>query len=529
MLDLLTGYYYVNVHTAAHGSGEIRGQIGGPRLYLASLAGANEVPPVLNTPAGGSAILALSADTTQLHYRVMVDSIEAIQASHIHLGKIGQNGSVIFPLFPSGSAPFAPGAPISGTLTLTPSQVTALITGNYYVNVHTKKAPSGEIRGQIAPWTPPVHFSALLTGAEQTPVVTTSALGLARLTLQPDLDTLHYTLAVSNITGISSAHIHLGARGTAGPVVFPLNTTSLDPTHPIGDGVLLTGKQLVDLLTGYYYVNVHTPAHGSGEIRGQVGGAHLFHATLDGAHEVPSVNTAATGEAFLALDADTSALYYRLGVNNITGIGAAHIHKGAVGQNGPVIYPLYGGIGVFDPSNPVSGTLAISTTRIFDLLAGNYYVNVHTPAHGSGEIRGQVQPLAPITHFAVPLSGANQVPPKTTTAKGLVTLAFDSSTNLLYYTLNVTNIISVTASHIHIGPVGKNGPVVFSLFEQGSGATLGPNNPVGGCLAINGKNLVDLLTNFWYINVHTTANPGGEIRGQVTPQSNVYLPLAGKN
>ncbi len=530
LLDLLTGYYYVNVHTTPHPGGEIRGQVGGPRLYQASLSGASEVPSILNTAANGSAVLALSADTTKLYYRVTVDNIQAIQMAHIHLGKFGQNGPVIFPLFPIGSAPFAPGAPISGTLTITPGQVTALITGNYYVNVHTTAHPGGAMRGQVGPATVPTHFSALLTGAEQTPPVASNGLGLARLTLMPNLDTLHYTLAVSDITGLGAAHIHLGARGQAGNVIFPFNTTNLDPTHPIGDGLLLDGKQMVDLLTGYYYVNVHTPAHGSGEIRGQIGGAHLFHATLDGAHEVPPVATPATGEAVLALDADTSVLYYRLWVNDISGISAAHIHKGVVGQNGPVIYPLYMGVGAFDPSNPVSGTLPISTSRIFDLLAGNHYVNVHTATHGNGEMRGQVQLLTPPTHFVAMLTGAGEVPTKTTNAMGLATFALDLDTSRLNYTLNVTDIISATMAHIHIGSLGKNGPVLYGLFNVATGGGLDASHAVGGGVTIGGKDLVDLLTNFWYVNVHTVANPGGEIRGQIITQPrNIHLPLIIKN
>jgi hypothetical protein len=44
-----------------------------------------------------------------------------------------------------------------------------------------------------------------------------------------------------------------------------------DPDHPVGSGVTLNAENLVDLLTGYYYVNVHTEGYPSGQIRGQVG------------------------------------------------------------------------------------------------------------------------------------------------------------------------------------------------------------------------------------------------------------------
>ncbi len=523
LLDLLTGYYYVNVHTTANAPGEIRGQIGGHTLYQASLAGANEVPPVVNTVAGGAAVLALNADATKLFYRIMVDNIEDIQAAHIHLGAMGQNGPVVLNLLSPGVA-FAPGAPISGTLDLTDTHVTALITGQYYINVHTKKDGSGEIRGQIGFLTPPTHFNALLTGAEQTPAVESTGLGLARLTYMPQLGTLHYTLVVSNITG-TAAHIHLGPRGKAGGVIIGFDIgAGLDAAHPVGSGVVPNAKSLVDLLTGFFYVNVHTPAHPSGEIRGQIGGARLFHASLSGAEEVPPVDTVATGDTVLALDADTTRLHYRVMVDNITGIAASHIHRGALGTNGPVIHNLFTG-GAFDPSNPISGTLAFNTASIFDLIAGNYYVNVHTATHGSGEIRGQVGSLIPATDYIANLTGDEEVPPKTTDAFGLASLALNLETNQLYYTVHVSDVVSVTAAHIHVAPAGQNGPVVFGFYPRLGGGPFDAANPIGGSLRLDGRDLLNLLTGYYYVNVHTVVNPGGEIRGQVMGMPIIHLPI----
>ncbi len=173
--------------------------------------------------------------------------------------------------------------------------------------------------------------------------------------------------------------------------------------------------------------------------------------------------TAATGEAVLALDADTTRLHYRVMVDDITSIAASHIHRGALGANGPVIHNLLTG-GAFDPSNPISGTLAFNTAAIFDLMAGNYYVNVHTAAHGSGEIRGQVGGLIPASDYIANLTGDEEVPPKTTDAVGLAALALNLETNQLYYTVRVSDVVSVTAAHIHVAPAGQNGPVVFALL-----------------------------------------------------------------
>ena len=96
-------------------------------------------------------------------------------------------------------------------------------------------------------------------------------------------------------------------------------------------------------------------------------------------------------------------------------------------------------------------------------------------------------------------------------------------------TLSVSSdIANVTASHIHRGRSGVNGPVVFPLYT-GTGA-FDPNTPVGGGIMLSAENLVDLLTGYYYVNVHTTAFPGGEIRGQIgaVPQR-IYLPTVFRN
>ena len=82
--------------------------------------------------------------------------------------------------------------------------------------------------------------------------------------------------------------------------------------------------------------------------------------------------------------------------------------------------------------------------------------------------------------------------------------------------------MSVTKAHIHKAAAGANGPSVFTLYNSTRANALNtfdPDNPVGGAFALNAENLVDLLTNHYYVNVHTTAKPPGEVRGQITSSS----------
>lgn len=485
---------------------------GMPQFFEANLAGANQVPAV-DSMASGRAVLALSTDMMTLYYRVMVNDISNITVAHIHLGAVGENGSSVFTLY-DGTGDFDPDNPSSGNVTLDAAQQADLLAGNYYINVHTMANGSGEIRGQIEAYTPPSSFNALLMGAQEVPVVDTDAIGVARFALMTD--TLEYEIEVSDIMSITAAHIHLGAMGEEGSSVFTLfdGTGDFAPDDPISGTAMLTAENVVDLLTDHYYVNVHTTDNPPGEIRGQIGGARTFQSALSGANEVPAVDTAASGNAVLALSADTTMLYYRVMVSNIMSITVAHIHLGAMGEEGSSVFTLYDGTGDFDPDNPISGNVELSSDNLLDLLADNYYINVHTTDNQQGEIRGQIASYTPPNSFTVMLSGANEVPAVDTSANGTSNLSLNSNTPMLHYNVSVSDIMSVRAAHIHAAPAGMTGSSVFTLYN-GMGS-FDADNPVGGAVSLSAENLVDLLTDYYYVNVHTTTNPSGEIRGQIS-------------
>lgn len=517
---LNAGDYYVNVHTTANPAGAIRGQIGAAQTmaFNTALAGANEVPPTQST-AAGQTLLTLSADMSELNYRLFVANIQDATAAHIHLGAPGENGPVVFNLLHHG---VTPDMPAEGMLAPDLTQVAALLAGDYYVNVHTGANPGGEIRGQIGAYDPPDAFHALLTGAAENPPVATDAVGVSHLMLSEDLAKLEVHVAVRDISDITAAHLHLGWPGANGPVAHTLYSGggSFGPGSPLMVDVDLNAQSLLDLLSGYYYVNVHTLTNPGGEIRGQVVTTSVFEANLAGANEVPPVDTAATGRAVMALDGEATTLHYRLMVRDIENVTAAHIHRGAPGENGPVLIDLNGA--TLTPETPVSGAPPVTEDILFDMLAGDTYVNVHTTANPGGAIRGQVAMIAPPSMWAATLNGAQEVPPVDTEATGKGSFIYDAMRGMLHYTVMVSDIENVTAAHIHRGPVGVNGPVVFTLF---SGGTFDADNPVGGAAALGAGDVVDLLTYFYYVNVHTSANPGGEIRGQIMPLMGLFLPV----
>ena len=106
-----------------------------------------------------------------------------------------------------------------------------------------------------------------LSGAEETPPVTTSASGTAKITVGAD-HSVAGKVKTSGMEGIA-AHIHLGAPAQAGPPIIPL-VKGENGEWTVPPGSKLTDEQFAAFKAGNLYINVHSPEHKPGEIRGQI-------------------------------------------------------------------------------------------------------------------------------------------------------------------------------------------------------------------------------------------------------------------
>ena len=351
------------------------------------------------------------------------------------------------------------------------------------------------------PPTPAFLRVAALNGASEVPAIVTTAQATGQVTVDPTTLAIIGSAVSSGIAG-TQAHIHEGAVGVAGPVVIPL-TGGTGGVWVIAPGTVLTSAQYASLQAGNLYFNIHSAAHGAGEIRGQIQLVTQF-ASLTGSQESAANSSTATGIGVLSVNPATGDAFGGILTQGITGTDS-HVHSGAVGVSGPVILPLTSSGG---GTWTLPGGSLLTAAQVATFQTGGLYGNVHSAAFPAGEIRGQFN-LASSLIRSTTLSGANEVPANASAATGKGTFALDPITLAFRGGVVVSGVVG-TQAHVHAGAAGASGAANIPLTLDSDGSWI---VPAGTFLTADQFNL--LRTGGLYVNVHSTAFPDGEIRGQI--------------
>jgi hypothetical protein len=119
--------------------------------------------------------------------------------------------------------------------------------------------------------------------------------------------------------------------------------------------------------------------------------------------------------------------------------------------------------------------------------------------------------MAATLHFTTTLKGSEETPPTTSKGTGKVTAALDTTNKVFTYKVTYSGLTGpATAAHFH-GPAapGASAPPVVPVPPTALAS------PITGKATLTDEQIADLKAGKWYFNIHTAANPGGEIRGQL--------------
>lgn len=123
---------------------------------------------------------------------------------------------------------------------------------------------------------------------------------------------------------------------------------------------------------------------------------------------------------------------------------------------------------------------------------------------------GQLRPSRKLDIYEATLTGAQEVPPVSTSAAGAAEVSFNRNTNLLAWKVTYAGLTSApTGGHIH-GPAapGQNAGVLVPFTNVAA-------QPIVGQATLTPQQAGDLAAGRWYVNIHSANFPNGEIRGQL--------------
>lgn len=358
------------------------------------------------------------------------------------------------------------------------------------------------------------HFGDL-RGDDEVEVVTDTARGLFFARVNVGNRMMRYRLTVGGLSNIMSAGIYRGGYGQEGNLVYALPDLT-DTTMTVSGQWGMSQGQVDSLLAGFLHVNVFTVDHPNGHIRSQIIPVpNALTPGITSRQEPHSVlDTLGYGESYIHIDQATKVLYYWFRWRDLSGpVAAAHFHLAPVTEEGPPIKTIE----VLPNSNIATGSWQLDDTTYEHVISGFVYVNFHTARNPTGEIRGQI---IPAHIFTAALDPANSVPGHADSSNGAGTGFAAIALTVFGNYLGGSAIVNGTTSspsmaHVHISPIGQEGPVFHPMTPVPSTSTWGVLG--GASRYVSDDTLAVFLSNGAYMNFHTPLFPRGEIRGQLIP------------
>jgi len=237
-----------------------------------------------------------------------------------------------------------------------------------------------------------------------------------------------------------------------------------------------------------------------------------FTVTLAAAQIFPAPSSSATGTAGLAVKLASGAVSGKVTVSGVTA-SAVTINEAFAGNTGASVITLAANAATSGEWDVPAGAL-LTADQVTALLAGKLYVLAASTAHPAGEIRGQITPASIAVIFAA-LAGAQEVPPVTISASGMLAATVDSSANTLTVHLNTSGVDDATAAEVDTGASGATGSRLIVLSKD----SVNMGHWSTELASVTAADVGNFNANKWYVNVITPADPNGAIRGQIEANS----------
>lgn len=492
-------------------------QFSASQTFEVVLNGHQQVPMV-DSMATAMATVEVDESLMLVKASLNTENIEGFSAAHIHQGGIGLNGDVAFAFSAAGSGLYE----VAET-TVTQTQIDDLLDGQWYINVHTDTFPDGEVRGQIVDSDTSI-ITFKLNGKQEVPAVETEAMGHGYATYHSTSMELVVRAVTMGLDDATAAHIHTGNVGMNGGVLVGLiqNTAAMN-TWETPEDTMIDADTLATFMAGGHYVNIHTSTVASGELRGQIltDNYALITFELTGGQEVPAVNTDAWGDGYALVNTDDYSLWLNIVTMGVDDATMAHIHTGEFGSNGGALVTLEQSTDDLNVWMTPANTM-IDADIFATLAAGGHYVNVHTPGFPSGELRGQI--LMDNYHLSTfNLSGKQEVPMVMTDASGSGYALVDKMDMTLDVKVVTEGLTDASMAHIHTGRVGMNGGVLAALSQSNEDSNVWMTaEPV----TVDAATYDVFAAAGHYVNVHSTTNASGELRGQILMANHELMTFA---
>jgi uncharacterized repeat protein (TIGR01451 family) len=493
--------------------------------------------PVLS-PASGSINLTLDGNRLMISGEFQDLSSPILDdGMNIHIGMAGQRGAVTLGLIPNMDNTQTRGEldPSLNTFSISEAQIAQLEARELYISVATVNYPNGEIRGQIV-GDALTYLSANLVGSNEVPTVASFGNGQLIIELvSPDevIITGSFNNLGSDYDESIGSHLHIGNVGINGPVLMAL-TPELGEDNRSGifrvaaNTISIDINQLIAIGERRVYGNIHSVEHPGGELRGQFAPSEasaVFRAHLTGSQAIPVQTSLAEGVVMAEIYSDTlmlvagsfdnleSALQMNVSSNRLG------VYAGAAGTTGSLLHALNvvptvdgtaGNINVTD------NVFLLSPDQAAELFNRNTYINLATDNRPNGALRGQLIPEAQIVMHAF-LSGTLAVPTSASSGQGNVIVELND--NAITVSGGFSNLSGLPGRpSLRVAHAGNVGAQLLALNRSEN--TIPANDNM---FELTEEQVGDLLDRQLYINLPSSAQSSGELRGQFLPEATAYF------